>query len=206
VIALSCRLTEDEKELLNAYHKMLRIIPSLKAQVKYAVEHRASGLVDLAIYVRSLDMYLISHSSIVKIEATGNKGRSDDCGTLRNAALDYVPRIKDLHNIDRTVKKEQRGFSHYMTARLLCPRQLRDKFDADMEGFCRSMQSGSFIITHDDWPSFLYPEDKYDPDSVVHPSPSCGCLRQEVGLLWACHRPRLSPGRILCDGTDSHPS
>jgi hypothetical protein len=145
---------------------MLRIIPSLGAQVQYTLEHHSSGLVNLADYVRSSPMYPTSHSSIVKIEATGNKGRSDDCSTLRNAALDYIPRIKDLPNIDRTVKKEQCGFSHYMTAHLLCPRQLRDEFDADMEGFCCSVQSSSFIITHDNWPSFLYLEDKYDPDAI----------------------------------------
>jgi hypothetical protein len=137
-----------------------------RPRLNIAVEHCASGLVNLAIYVHSLDMYLISHSSIVKIEATGNKGCSNDCGTLCNAALNYIPCIKDLHNIDRMVKKEQCGFSHYMTACLLCPRQLRDEFDADMEGFCCSVQSSSFIITCNDWPSFLYPEDKYDPDAI----------------------------------------
>ena len=101
-----------------------------------------------------------------KIEAAGNKGRSDDCASLRNDALDYIPRIKDVPNIERKAKKEERGFCHYMTARLLCPRQLRDEFDADMEGFCRRVQNGTLPITHDDWPSFLYPEDKYNADAL----------------------------------------
>ena len=53
-----------------------------------------------------------------------------------------------------------------MTARLLCPRHLRDEFDTDMEGFCRRVQNGTQVITHNDWPSFLYPEDEYNPDAL----------------------------------------
>jgi hypothetical protein len=53
-----------------------------------------------------------------------------------------------------------------MTAHLLCPRNFRDKFDADMEGFCRRVQNGTLAITHNDWPSFLYPEDSYNPDAL----------------------------------------
>jgi len=110
---------------------------------------------------------LISHSSILfKIETTGNKGRSDDCSSLRNNALDYIPRIKDVPSIERKAKKEQRGFYHLMTARLLCPRQLRDEFDTDMEGFCRRVQNGTLAITHNDLPSFLYPEDEYNADAL----------------------------------------
>jgi hypothetical protein len=80
---------------------------------------------------------LISHSSILfKIDATSNKGRWDDCSSLRNNALNYVPQIKDIPNIEHKVKKEQRGFHHFVTMRLLCPQQLRENFDANMEGFC----------------------------------------------------------------------
>jgi hypothetical protein len=90
----------------------------------------------------------------------------DDCGSLRNTALVYIPRIKNIPNIDHTTKKEQQGFCHHMTARLLCPRQRRDDFDADMEGFCHSVQNGTLIITHNHWPSFLYPEDEYNPEAI----------------------------------------
>jgi hypothetical protein len=64
------------------------------------------------------------------------------------------------------VKKEECGFCHYMTTCLLCPRQLRDKFDTDMEGFCCRVQNGTLPITHDDWPSFLYLKDKYNADAL----------------------------------------
>jgi hypothetical protein len=101
-----------------------------------------------------------------KIEAAGNKGCSDNCTSLCNDALDYIPRIKDVPNIEQKAKKEECRFCHYMTACLLCPQQLRDEFNADMEGFCRRVQNGMLPITHDDWPSFLYPEDKYNADAL----------------------------------------
>jgi hypothetical protein len=63
-------------------------------------------------------------------------------------------------------QKTQRGFSHPSTACLLCPRYLRDEFDTDKEGFCRSVQNGTLVISHINWPSFLYPENGYDPEAV----------------------------------------
>jgi hypothetical protein len=35
-----------------------------------------------------------------------------------------------------------------------------------MEGFCRRVQNGTLAITHNDWPSFLYPEDSYNPHAL----------------------------------------
>jgi hypothetical protein len=161
-----CSLTEDEQELLEVYHKILTAIPTLESQLRYAVEHRSSGLVDLATYVCSSCLCLRSFIHPFKIEAMGNKGCSDNCSSLCNNAIDYVPHIEDVPHIDRKAKKEQRGFCHFTTAHLLCPRPLRDDFDADMEGFCRSVQNGTLVITHDDWPSFLYPENMYNPDAL----------------------------------------
>jgi hypothetical protein len=49
---------------------------------------------------------------------------------------------------------------------LLCPQQLRDNFDKDMEGFCHDVKNGTILVSHDDWPSFLYPEYNYDPNAI----------------------------------------
>jgi hypothetical protein len=35
-----------------------------------------------------------------------------------------------------------------------------------MEGFCRRVQNGTLAITHNDFPSFLYPEDEYNADAL----------------------------------------
>jgi hypothetical protein len=71
-----------------------------------------------------------------------------------------------IPQLEPNAKKDQRGFRHYSTARLLCPRHLRDKFDEDKDKFCTSVQNGMQLITHKSWPLFLYPEDGYDPDEI----------------------------------------
>ena len=66
------------------------------------------------------------------------------------------------------MKKDQRGFAHTTTARLLCPREWRDRFDRNPEAFCTEVHNGAVEIRHDEWPTFLYPEDGYDPDVIDH--------------------------------------
>jgi len=84
--------------------------------------------------------------------------------------MNYISPVKNilgLENISMVeikTGKENRGFNHYATARLLCPRDRRDDFDMDMEAFCRDVQNGNRAITHNTWPSFLYPEDAYNPE------------------------------------------
>jgi hypothetical protein len=76
--------------------------------------------------IRSSSIYTAKSARLISLihtiqDRNDNKGRSDDCGSLRNDALDYVPRIKGVPSIERKAKKEQRGFYHFMTARMLCP-------------------------------------------------------------------------------------
>jgi hypothetical protein len=42
-----------------------------------------------------------------------------------------------------------------------------------MEGFCHSVQNGMVIITHNHWPSFLYPEDEYNLECYDHGLVNC---------------------------------
>jgi hypothetical protein len=71
-----------------------------------------------------------------------------------------------MPQLESGTRKDQRGFFHPSSARLLCPRSLRDDFDINMEDFCRDVQNGTIIISHDDWPTFLYPEDDYNADAI----------------------------------------
>lgn len=80
--------------------------------------------------------------------------------------MNYIPLDSCMPRLDPRAKKDQRGFHHPVTARLLCPRHLRDDFDINMDGFCRDVQNGAILISHDDWPSFLYPQEDYDPDAI----------------------------------------
>jgi hypothetical protein len=36
----------------------------------------------------------------------------------------------------------------------------------DREGFCLNVQNDTRVIWNDDWPSYLYPEDGYNPDAI----------------------------------------
>jgi len=65
-----------------------------------------------------------------------------------------------------TTKKEGRGFFHPTTARLLCPRHLQEQFERNPEHFCRDVHYGNIFISHDDFPSFLYPEEEYNPEAI----------------------------------------
>lgn len=104
--------------------------------------------------------------TVRQLDKTASKGRSDDCGSLRDNGLKYIPHIPGIHQLEPNAKKEQRGFRHHSTARLLCPRRLRDRFDEDRDKFCINVQNGTQPITHKSWPSFLYPEDGYDPNEI----------------------------------------
>jgi len=80
--------------------------------------------------------------------------------------LKDIPGVEEVPSIHASDSKETRGFNHHASARLLCPRHLRDKFDADRKAFCRDVQNGKRIIDHDDWPSFLYPETGYNSEAI----------------------------------------
>jgi hypothetical protein len=101
-----------------------------------------------------------------ELEQAGSKGRSDDCGSIRENGLKYIPYAKEDLEVEFNTKKDQRGFSHPTTARLLCPRQMRDTFDDDPREFCREVLNGKRLISHNNWPSFLYPENGFNPDAI----------------------------------------
>ena len=74
--------------------------------------------------------------------------------------------VEDVPVLIPSNDKSVRRFNHHATARLLCPHSLRDEFDEDQEWFCREVNEGKINISHNDWPSFLYKEDTYNPDAL----------------------------------------
>ena len=71
-------------------------------------------------------MLIISQMS----KAAGN-ARSDDCGSLRYAATNYVmddPNTPLQPTIPKQRNKADRGFNHPILAELLCPRSILDKY------------------------------------------------------------------------------
>jgi hypothetical protein len=184
----SHRLSGEEQVQLARYRKILTAIPGLdeqvrytveyrfpgvrfsrpyREQVRYTVEYRFPGVVHLASFVSAqYPLLLISRSFSCKLEHAGKEARTTDFTMLHKHAHRYVPSIEGYPASARRENRDTRGFCHPAIARLLCPRQLRDRFDADKEGFCRDVQNGNQIIIHDDWPSFLYPEGGYNPDAI----------------------------------------
>jgi hypothetical protein len=70
--------------------------------------------------------------------------------------------------VEPGTKKGYRGFYHPATARLLCPREMRDRFDQNPDDFCMAVLDGALKISHHDWPTFLYPEDGYKVEVIDH--------------------------------------
>ncbi|KAI0276933.1 hypothetical protein BC826DRAFT_976713, partial [Russula brevipes] len=149
---LRSRLDKDDEVTLTTYLKILEIVPGLDKLAERTAADSSHALVNLAI----------------ELDHAGSKGRSDDCGSLRENGLKYIPRNDTYIEVDFGMKKELRGFSHPTTARLLCPRHWRDAFDRNLDAFCNDVLNGLVEITHDNWPTFLYPEDGYDPDVIDH--------------------------------------
>jgi len=94
------------------------------------------------------------------------RGCLDNCGSLCQNAIGYICPIKGIPELNCKANKETHGFCHHATACLLCPQCLQEKFDEDQVKFCCDVQNRIFKITHNDWPSFLYPEDGYNPDVI----------------------------------------
>ncbi len=111
-------------------------------------------------------MPLFSCSPPLKLDLTSTRGRSDDCGSLHEDGLRYIPHIEGIPMIEPNVKKEKWGFHHHSTACLLCPRHLRDYFDNDRERFCHQIWEASLVITHNNWPTFLFPKEGYNHNHI----------------------------------------
>jgi len=80
--------------------------------------------------------------------------------------MGYIHPIKDIPKVNHKANKDTCSFCHHATAWLLCPQCLQEKFDKVQEQFCRDVQNRVCSITHNDWLSFLYPEDGYNPNVI----------------------------------------
>lgn len=74
--------------------------------------------------------------------------------------------MEGIPEVDRKANKDTRGFRHPSTVRLLCPCDMLNEYDKDMEKFCREVENRERAIIHDDWPAFFYPEGGYDSAAI----------------------------------------
>ncbi|EIW77582.1 hypothetical protein CONPUDRAFT_75434 [Coniophora puteana RWD-64-598 SS2] len=106
-------------------------------------------------------------------------GRSQDFGSVKYVGLSYITTTINAPIIPPfggggMKSKSDRGFNHPLTARLLCPRSERDRYDANPEQ--------KIPATHERMPSFLYPEHIYDPDNK-----RAGLFRSEILIRFYRH-------------------
>lgn len=70
--------------------------------------------------------------TLLEINYHARGARSDDVGALRYNAMSYLPVVAGIEPISPSDRNKcDRGFANHATARLLCPRNMLDEFDAD---------------------------------------------------------------------------
>ena len=166
---------EKKQAVLNIYQKILNFILGLKEQIKWMQRDHPSGLADIAELIHPvclISLCVISYSTSHQLVQAGSKGRSDDTAGLRVVSINYIPPVRGVlgvKDVPMLIPRNDKlvcGFNYHAMARLLCPRSLRDEFDEDREQFCHEVNEGKINISHNDWPSFLYEEDTYNPDAL----------------------------------------
>ncbi|KAI0706138.1 hypothetical protein BC835DRAFT_1409771 [Cytidiella melzeri] len=91
------------------------------------------------------------------LTAASDDGRADDCKTLKDGVLNYIPSPPvgtELLTVGNT--KTARGWMHYSTARFLSPRDMLAEFDEDPEKFCADVLEGRKILEGGEFMAFMY--------------------------------------------------
>ena len=149
-------ITED-------YRKILDSIKGLKEQIRWTLEYCPGAINDVASMVSHIPTRFQCPCSLPsKVDCASTKGRTNDCGSLHNNGLKYIPCIAGIPKLEPHVKKERWGFLHHLTACLLCPCHLWDYFNNNRERFCHQILEASLVITHNNWPLFLFPNNLYN--------------------------------------------
>ena len=123
-----CALRSNSKidHITENYQKILDSIRGLKEQIRWTLENDSGAINDLASMVSPRPCLLCPYSLRLpsKLDHMSSRGRSNDCGSLYDNGLKYIPHVEGIPELEPYVKKERRGFCHHSTARLLCPHHL----------------------------------------------------------------------------------
>ncbi|TFY51238.1 hypothetical protein EVJ58_g10673 [Rhodofomes roseus] len=102
------------------------------------------------------------------IDRARSAARTDDISRLKYEALVHLPLVEGIDPPGPKLSKTSRGWHCPATARMLCPRTMRDEFDADPAQFCAEVRNGQHTIDHDDWPTLVYSETEFDENNLDH--------------------------------------
>ncbi|RDB26749.1 hypothetical protein Hypma_005379 [Hypsizygus marmoreus] len=140
------------------------------------------------------------------LQKGANASRADDTKSMKGSIIDWItPPGQSLHPpINRKLKYE-RGYNHNVTGALLCPTGL-DWEDVEQvtlfyvletltfqKRIRAKLRSGEMIVRGDQWPTFLYQDNQYDPEN-----PWRGLLKSQL-LVSAYKHVFTSPSSVDTD-------
>ncbi|TEB18192.1 hypothetical protein FA13DRAFT_1649581, partial [Coprinellus micaceus] len=136
-------LTFLEEREQRIFQELLELSPGLDARVLGASEEELHYIADM-------------------INKGASCARSVDTKGLKSAVIDWItPQGGALSPpLSRNIK-DNRGYFHYRTGELLCPATL-DWSDEDLR---KQLRSGELVLPGDQWPTFLYGDEKIDLDN-----------------------------------------
>ncbi|KAH9920298.1 uncharacterized protein B0H18DRAFT_1106292 [Fomitopsis serialis] len=137
------------RDAFTTYNKLLTLCPTLKQLLPHAQMNAED--------FKSVGEFL---------DQANRNARTDDISRLRDNVMKYIYEVKGIQIPDSGLDKVKRGWNCEATARMLCPRNLRDEFDADPKKFCQEVRNDRRLVDHDEWPTLAYSETEYDPDNL----------------------------------------
>lgn len=164
---LSKLTAEQRHKIRTQYHELLRLVFDLKGF--------------LQVFDQEEDVF----DKIVNLlDSAAAQGRNDDTARLKAMTLTFMPApvLTDMPEslLNSAAAKQERGWHHLRTARMLCPMALLSEFDSDPNTFSRKVRDGEIAISGDAFPLFLYDLSAFDPDDD-----EAGLLRGEILLKGA---------------------
>ncbi|KIJ64997.1 hypothetical protein HYDPIDRAFT_110896 [Hydnomerulius pinastri MD-312] len=138
--------TEEQDQLYSSFEELLIYLPWMKRKI---LKCDPDGLD--AIYKQ--------------LRKGADSARGDDTANLKGAVVTWIGEL--FHPISPPLSpttKEDRGFVHDATGKLICPAEYNWILDS-VKGKIRD-RDPSFLVTAHSWPLFLYQNSEFDPTDV----------------------------------------
>ncbi|ETW85813.1 hypothetical protein HETIRDRAFT_448800 [Heterobasidion irregulare TC 32-1] len=140
---------KDQKKLyLKIFKQVLDLVPGFSVKVE------SEGNKDS--FLALFDMMIKSSSNARTVDTTHMKKF-----VAQYAPLDLV--TQPLKPALVLANKCDRGFSHPMLARLLCPNKYLPSFDEDFTSTWNKLKNNEIKVLAKHWPAFVYKDYQYDP-------------------------------------------
>ncbi|KAF5314750.1 hypothetical protein D9611_007065 [Ephemerocybe angulata] len=149
--------TAQDRREGRIYLKLLKMVPDLEERLAKSPPEEVLRMCNL-------------------IQKGASSGRADDTKSMKGPIVDWIS-PRDGEPLRPTIhrnSKLDRGFNHPRTGALLCPTSL-DWSDPAVQ---QQLRNKEIITLGEDWPLFLYQDEKFDPEE-----PWRGLLRNRILVL-----------------------